>query len=264
MKLNIIDKVHFDKSIEELKEEYYRTRRMFPLSGHFYLIGNNGLGEGRSDGFAYNTFESVPDNKEDYAKLVLSEGYNNWGYNSESPTYEFNPKLYLDEYASEKKDLAIKVDCYRRYVEENKRQWEIANALGIDQSTVNKYIRIIEGKLAFDRGHDFEMMFEYSMSPLVYDYYVAKGGRAEYDGLGVRDIFAPNNIDIISLKVYEDRRGSITLTKSDLRPEIEEMEILISKGNKIIGRIYLWETTRNILYSEIFNVDFERCTLRLG
>ena len=271
MQFRIEDKIHWSESRDHLRDKYvFGWRDHYPMEYHkgdYWLIGNDGLclslGDHEYEGVGGELIDSNQ-SKEDYVKAVLSYLWDSSGI-AEDFNFDWSgspnslEEQYLRTYENSR-DLKPKVDMWRRYKQEGKTQSVIAQTMGINQSTVQRAIAEVGGKLDYDRGQCFEDDFRYLVAPLLFDYYLKDGSHGHYDGLGV---LPDGLIQIVSLKCYSETRCSITLGLSDVRPEIEKLQSLLNAGYKATGVIYLYEMNRGKTYFATFNADFERCTLQL-
>lgn len=122
--------------------------------------------------------------------------------------------------------------CYKRYYLDKDRQKVIAQDLGIDDSTVSKYVDRMARKLAYDLGLAYESHYAEVIAPSRFESFERRGGKGEPDLIGKKE----GTTYIVSIKCY-DSPTHRTVERSALSPEIEYAKQLIAQGEKNVKAI---------------------------
>lgn len=162
-------------------------------------------------------------------------------------TFDMTKQL---EYYLQDPEWKTQASCYQRYYVDGDKQKMIAADLGIDTSTVSKYIDKVEGKLSHDLGAAYEDYYATFIAPRGFDAYEKKGGIGEPDGIGHKD----GQTWVISIKCYGSPSHR-TVERAALYPEIQYAKQLKAKGENVKAILHFHEMTSNFTEEREIDID---------
>jgi len=143
--------------------------------------------------------------------------------------FEFEPETILG--SLEKYDSwSSKVEAYRLYLR-GVIQDDIGLLMGVDQSTISKWVSSVKGEVSRLMGEYYE---KYLVSELSKNSKILKithnGEKGEADLiLELKD----GTFQVISAKCYDSKRKTVSIPIDEINPEIRYAEELLEQGKKV-------------------------------
>ena len=131
----------------------------------------------------------------------------------------------------------VRVEAYRSY-QRGRYQDDIAEALGVSQGAVSKWLGMVRGELSRRMGAAYELFFKerYSIRPGV-SRVLHDGGQGKPDiVLELRD----GSYEIISVKCFNSTRSTISIPIDEINPDLLEAYRLQAQGHpvKVLVDVY--------------------------